>query len=146
MAVTFSYHNVSRMRIPPAFRARARRLLSRVEKLTGKRWGEVGLIFVSGLFMRRLNATYRHYDRVTDVLSFTYQARSPVVGEIFICVEQAARQARTARHSLGAELEFLFVHGLLHLLGHDHLRAGERSIMRALEYQALGLRSILKLV
>lgn len=105
--------------------------------------GDVAIALVPDRMMRRLNRVHRGIDRVTDVLSFPAQpatgptgatgpARSTgaepaapetprkYLGDIAIAVGVAARQARDAGHSLGAELRILALHGLLHLLGYDH--------------------------
>ncbi len=88
--------------------------------------------------VRALNRDYRESDRATDVLSFGFAdpeslldpARAVFLGEIYVSVETARRQARAARRPLRRELAHLLVHGLLHLVGHDHARRGERLRMR----------------
>lgn len=86
----------------------------------------VTLVFVGDVRMRHLNATYRGYDKVTDVLSFADgddyapAGETPDLGDIIICVPQARRQARRYGHGLKAELTRLIVHGLVHLSGYDH--------------------------
>ena len=92
--------------------------------------------------MRRLNRTYAGNDFVTDVLSFAALEEprrfrlsgvtDTELGDIAICLPQAARQARTAGHSLAVEVDVLLTHGLLHLLGFDHdTPARERAMQRA---------------
>lgn len=76
--------------------------------------------------LHQLNRDYRQVDAPTDVLSFPLDGASPgqtnpYLGDIAISVPYAARQAQTEGHSLLAELQLLTVHGVLHLLGHDHL-------------------------
>jgi probable rRNA maturation factor len=90
--------------------------------------------------MRSLNRRYRGMDRATDVLSFSLRegpfsrVQPDVLGDIVIAVPTAARQAAQAGHALGREIEFLLVHGLLHLLGHDHEQgSGKARVMRRLE-------------
>src|SRR3989338_3471393 len=63
--------------------------------------------------MKKINFRYRHKNKPTDVLSFGE------VNEIVICLPQALKQSKTAKHFLERELTFLFVHGLLHLLGYE---------------------------
>jgi probable rRNA maturation factor len=83
--------------------------------------------------MRSLNKRYRGRDETTDVLSFALrEGRFPGIqpdclGDIVISVPRAERQAREAGHSLGSEIDFLLVHGLLHLLGYDHVRGGKEA-------------------
>lgn len=81
--------------------------------------GEVTIALISDPAMRRLNRDYRGKDYPTDVLSFP--AEEPgCLGDIAIARGVAARQARALGHSVETELKVLTLHGLLHLLGHDH--------------------------
>lgn len=86
--------------------------------------GDVVLALVSDGRMRALNRAYRGMDYATDVLSFPANHDGPgpsgFLGDIVIASGVAARQARTAGHSLQTELRVLALHGLLHLLGFDH--------------------------
>ena len=77
--------------------------------------------------MRALNAEHRELDEVTDVLAFPMDGVDELppglerqLGDVVICFEQAERQAGEAGVELRAEVRTLVVHGLLHLLGHDH--------------------------
>lgn len=104
---------------------------------------DVRIIFAGDELVRQLNARYRKFDRTTDVLSFNVPGVPGVVpeaGEIYLSVPQARRQARRYRHPLVAELERLVVHGVLHLLGHDHKKRVEAERMRARERHYLGGR------
>ena len=82
--------------------------------------------------IRRLNFSFRHRDKATDVLSFQEEPRprggpnfeNNYLGDIIISVETAQRQAFDRNHSLETELRLLIIHGLLHLLGYDHERDG----------------------
>jgi len=96
--------------------------------------------------MGELNAAHRGKAGPTDVLSFSLvegahaEHRGALLGDVVIDVEQAARQARRARRTLDDELAKLLIHGVLHLVGHDHeaddearrMRAEERRLWRAL--------------
>jgi probable rRNA maturation factor len=92
--------------------------------------GEVSVAFVSDARIRALNQRYRRKDAPTDVLSFP-SGETPFLGDIVIATGVARRQAREAGHSVGVEARILALHGLLHLLGHDHETDGGR--MRRLE-------------
>ena len=94
--------------------------------------------------IRTLNRNYRKLDRATDVLSFHQQelageadpaSDGVFLGDIVISVETALR--RSGKGRLPGELARLAIHGLCHLFGHDHHRAGEAKIMRALEQRLL---------
>lgn len=89
----------------------------------------VAVIFTGDDELMRLNSTYRQQSAVTDVLSFRYKEGADglehdaipcdLLGEIYISVPQARRQAKQAGHSIDEELVFLAVHGALHLCGLD---------------------------
>jgi probable rRNA maturation factor len=87
---------------------------------------EITLALVGDAEIRRLNRSFRKKDKATDVLSFPLRERASdgkfYLGDIVISVPTAARQARAAGHPLERELEFLAIHGFLHLLGYDHER------------------------
>ncbi len=101
---------------------------------------EVSLVLAGDGRLRELNRTWRGVDRPTDVLSFPGGEILPdgvhFLGEIVISVDRAAEQARDLGHSLERELEELTLHGLLHLLGHDHETDGGE--MDALELDLRG--------
>lgn len=91
-----------------------------------------------------LNLRFRKVDRPTDVLSFAYEEEEKevknaprILGEIFICVEKAKEQALLYQHSFMREISFLFVHGLLHLLGYDHQNKEEEKVMFDLQDKIL---------
>lgn len=128
-----------RWRIP------SRRALSMVARRTmriaGQRRveGSLSVAFIGDAELRRLNRLTRGIDRVTDVLSFAYRRTSTELhGEIVIALPTARRQAVTIGHDLREELLFLFVHGLLHIIGYDHERsAREERRMFALQRRIL---------
>jgi probable rRNA maturation factor len=87
-------------------------------------------VLVSGdQTIRSLNARFRGIDAPTDVLSFPAGDADGYLGDIAISVETARRQAEAGGHTLTEEVELLVVHGVLHLLGHDHARPEEKSAM-----------------
>ncbi len=109
--------------------------LSRVAPARAR--GELTVALVGDATIRRLNREYAGTDRATDVLSFPAGAGAPgkggarPLGDIAIATGVARRQARAAGHSYSHELRVLALHGLLHLLGHDH--HGDRGAMARLE-------------
>lgn len=86
--------------------------------------------------MRALNRTWRGKDAVTDVLSFALD-QGPFKGEIVLCYQQAARQAKETGHPVRDELSVLVVHGVLHLWGYDHERPADARRMFPLQEQIL---------
>lgn len=110
---------------------------------------EIDVSLVDDETIHQINRDYRKADRVTDVISFAFNDdKDPqdqikdektlrMLGEILICFPQAERQAKTIGNSLERELGFLFVHGLLHLLGYDHQTKEEEEIMFPLQEKIL---------
>lgn len=117
-------------------------LLTRVIEMTLQVEGisdykEVSVIFVTTNRIKQINRDYRGKDQVTDVISFALSDDEdtftgidiPVLGDIFICVDQARKQAKEYGHSIEREMGFLVCHGLLHLLGYDHQTKEEETEM-----------------
>jgi len=96
---------------------------------------EFNIIFVDSDTIHEINKSYRNVDRVTDVISFalednkTIELEHRLLGDIYICIEKAEEQAIEYGHSFLRELSFLTIHGLLHLLGYDHMEKEEEEIM-----------------
>ncbi|HTZ53641.1 MAG TPA: rRNA maturation RNase YbeY [Candidatus Acidoferrum sp.] len=106
----------------------------------------ISVTLVDDAAIRALNREHRGKDKPTDVLSFPLEpppqrashARDPgsperLLGDIVISIDTARRQAADYDAPLQRELERLLIHGLLHVLGHDHLEPGERARMEAEE-------------
>ncbi len=102
--------------------------------------GEISLAFVDNEKIRELNKKYRNLDKATDVLSFPMD--NEIWGDIVISVEMALIQAEEYGHSVKRELSFLFVHGILHLLGYEHQSEGKKKEMRQKEERILGSLNI----
>ncbi|MGE3345407.1 MAG: rRNA maturation RNase YbeY [Vicinamibacterales bacterium] len=103
--------------------------------------GVVTIALITNPAMRRLNRDYRGKDYPTDVLSFPAEERG-CLGDIAIAKGVAARQARALGHTVETELKVLALHGLLHLLGHDHeTDAGEMARMEERLRRKAGLPS-----
>jgi probable rRNA maturation factor len=106
---------------------------------------EISIAFVDDGQMKSLNRRFRGKNRTTDVLTFGADPAeadaSRPLGEIVISREQAGRQAKLEHHSVGTEVRYLLVHGILHAFGYDH--ESDRGEMNALELtvrEAVGLR------
>lgn len=117
-----------------------------VLRALGHARSELSLTLTDDAGIAELNQQYRARRGPTDVLSFSLfegdhaDHRGGLLGDVVIGVEAAARQARAAHRGLDRELAHLLIHGVLHLLGHDHeaddearrMRAEERRLRRAL--------------
>lgn len=109
----------------------------------------ISVTLVDNDYIHEINRQYRHIDRPTDVISFAFLDDNPerdtlfhskqmvVLGEIYISIDKAKEQAQAYGHSLERELSFLFVHGLLHLLGYDHMNEDDEKKMFALQEEIL---------
>lgn len=110
---------------------------------------EVDITIVDDEEIHTLNRDYRNVDRPTDVLSFALdegEEEEPMLldgpeehllGDIIISAETAQRQGEEFGHGLEREIVYLAVHGLLHLLGYDHMTDEDKKVMRAKEEEAL---------
>ena len=110
---------------------------------------EVDVSLVDADTIHQINRDYRNVDRVTDVISFAFNDDKSeegvildpeiphMLGEIFICVPRALSQAKEIGNSSQREMCFLFCHGLLHLLGYDHMKEEDAKIMFPLQDKIL---------
>jgi len=110
----------------------------------GLRGRELSVSLVTDARIRAINREFRKKDKATDVLSFPAGA-SPAVrgmpqplGDVVLSLDTAERVARGLRKPVESELCRYLAHGILHLLGHDHVRPAEARRMRALENRLLG--------
>ncbi len=102
---------------------------------------EVSVVFVSPEKIKEINKQYRNIDKITDVISFALfdetaendiildESNITTLGDIFICFDKMKVQALEYQHSELREMAFLACHGLLHLLGYDHMFLSDEKIM-----------------
>jgi probable rRNA maturation factor len=95
---------------------------------------DLTIVLTDDAQLHELNLEYLGVDAPTDVLSFPASESDPetglpYLGDILISIPRAAQQAQAAGHSVEAEVQLLVVHGTLHLLGHDHAEAEEKTRM-----------------
>lgn len=142
-----------------------KRLMKRVEAAVYKRLGQrdifvVDMTVTDEATIQELNKSARGVDAVTDVLSFPYlsdlklpvtrdifpdeafDGRSVMLGSIMICRARAEEQAESYGHSYRRELGFLTCHGLLHLLGFDHVKEEDEKIMFPLQKEIMALAKL----
>lgn len=118
---------------------------------------KVNLSFVDEKTIRRLNKDTRNIDKVTDVLTYPYIELKPkeklklsdykleidpddnrlLIGDIYICTKRAEEQSKEYGHSLNREMCFLFCHGLLHILGYDHIEKEDEEVMTKFQNEIL---------
>lgn len=128
--------------------------------LTGE--GVVEVDFVSKEEIRNLNRDTRSVDKTTDVLSYPSldkiealtaenypydydeERKAVNIGNIVICEDVAREQAAEYGHSEEREVCYLFTHGLMHLLGYDHIEENDKAVMRAKEETVLSALGIVR--
>ncbi len=110
---------------------------------------EVSISIVDNEEIRKINQQFRGMDKATDVLSFPLltfaegeipdcnEKEEVLLGDIIISLERAREQAEEYGHSLKREVAFLTAHSMLHLLGYDHMEAGEEKEMFAKQKEIL---------
>ena len=96
----------------------------------------LNIIIVDNSYIHKINKEYRGVDRETDVISFALEdddtfVKIPirVLGDIYISIDKVKSQALEYGHSEKRELSFLTVHGILHLLGYDHMNINDEKVM-----------------
>jgi probable rRNA maturation factor len=106
--------------------------------------GDLNIILVSDSFMRRLNQKFTRRKGTTDVLSFSFKedknikVKKGLLGEVYISVNRARRQARDYQATFDQELKKLVAHGVLHLLGYEHKTKKDLEKMRKKEEEYIG--------
>lgn len=117
-----------------------RKMAERMLEFLGVSDSELSILLCDDKRIRKLNREHRDKDKPTDVLSFPQaEFRQPekparghslqLLGDVVISLETAQRQADGRRRPLENEVRFLLAHGILHLLGHDHMTADEKNVM-----------------
>lgn len=116
----------------------------------------ISLSLITNEEIHVMNREYRQIDRPTDVISFAYldgvadrnalyqSGQVVILGDIYISTLKANEQAEEYGHSLNRELSFLYVHGLLHLLGYDHIKKEDEEIMFDLQNKILEKEGIIR--
>jgi probable rRNA maturation factor len=114
-----------------------------VAAASGIAWAEASLMLTDDTMMRDLNRTYRSQDKPTNVLAFPgldtmdVPGTPVMLGDVVVAYETAAAEAAHSRTALADHLSHLIVHGILHLLGHDHESDADAERMEGLESLAL---------
>lgn len=113
---------------------------------------ELSCILVDDSKIHEINKEYRKIDRATDVISFALEDNDQFyvpgmprsIGDIFISIDHAKEQAEEYGHGLKREMCFLFTHGLLHLLGFDHMEKDDEIKMVAMQKSILDALNIVR--
>jgi probable rRNA maturation factor len=108
---------------------------------------DLSIVVGNDALIHDLNRQYRGVDATTDVLSFPAGEIDPdtsdlYLGDVIISLPQAQRQAWSEKHPVQDELQLLVAHGVLHLLGYDHLNAADKKQMQSLQAKVLKVLDI----
>ncbi|HSB67093.1 MAG TPA: rRNA maturation RNase YbeY [Anaerolineales bacterium] len=114
---------------------------------------DVSIVVGNDKLLHELNLQYRGVDASTDVLSFVSGEIDPdssdlYLGDVIISLPQAQQQAASEKHPLEDEMQLLVVHGVLHLLGYDHIKTSDKKQMQAIQdtvIKALALDIVMRL-
>lgn len=111
-----------------------KKVAKKVLKAEKKEDSVLSIIFVKSTEMRKLNLEYRKKNQPTDVLSFPESSDGEnYLGEILICIPEVRKNARIYNQEFEEELKRVLIHGILHLLGYDHERKGDKMIIKKQE-------------
>lgn len=99
---------------------------------------EITIRIVSPQEIQHLNKTFRHKNKPTNVLSFSYDKNSEEMGDIVICRDAIEQEAKEQKIALPAHWAHIVIHGFLHLLGYDHQDEKSATIMEQKEIKILG--------
>jgi probable rRNA maturation factor len=98
-----------------------------------KKLGEIDIVITSDNEILEINQKYLQHNYLTDIITFDYNTKSNVNGDLFISCETVKRNAISYRQNFKKELLRVIIHGVLHLLGYDDKSEKERTYMRSLE-------------
>ena len=141
------FTNLARYKIEKIFFEKIAHTIQELEKIKGD--FSLGVILVGQARMRNINKRYAGKNKVTDVLSFSFseikketkkelkyigsRSGSQMMGEIFLCPSRIKKQSRRLKRNFLEELTSVFIHGMMHLLGYDHIKNYEAEKMKKRE-------------
>lgn len=102
--------------------------------------GQIDIVLVNDTHIRKLHKKWFGTGTATDVITFPIEPEPPILGEVYISVDTARKQANDYGVSLTNELCRLAVHGTLHLAGYDDATETDRHSMHVLENRYIGVR------
>jgi rRNA maturation RNase YbeY len=137
-------HVHNRQRAVPIHTTAVKKRVLQMMRYLGCAERELSVVFGSDRLLQELNSTYRQKDRPTNVLAFpqsptyTGEPATLILGDVIVSLPTAAREAQDLQQALEERVVYLLLHGLLHLLGHDHEGSvAQRRRMETLERQVL---------
>jgi len=98
-------------------------------QLKGLSKGQIDITFVDSETILKINNDHLKHDYVTDIITFNLGTTSVPIGDIYICPDQAAENAKDFSYTFDDEIRLLIIHGILHLLGFTDYTDDERAVM-----------------
>ena len=124
--------------------SRIRKVVSAIVQDAGYQDAEISLAVIDDPSMHKLNRDHLQHDYPTDVLSFVFASEDVLEGEVIVSIDTAIRVAEEYQWPTESELLLYFIHGTLHLIGHDDHETDQRVAMREKEthyLQSLGIQA-----
>jgi probable rRNA maturation factor len=119
-------------------RGKVKRLIREILKKENKKLGVIELIFLKDKEILKINREFLKHDYFTDVITFDYNRKSEISGDVCIGVDSVSRNAFRYKTNFSEELIRVIIHGVLHLIGFTDKDPAEKSIMRKREDLYLG--------
>ena len=133
-------YNAEGIKMPQIKRRETSAWIKAVAAMHGRKVGEVGYLFVGDEKILEVNREYLNHDFYTDVITFDYDERDRINGDIVISLDTVRSNAELFGKEYDEELHRVIIHGILHLCGINDKGPGEREQMEAAENEALALR------
>ncbi len=128
-----------------SFRLKNKKLISdwikQVILLEKRKLRSVSFVFCNDEYLLKLNQTYLKHQTLTDIITFDYNEKDNISGDIFISIERVKYNAKIFSNSFIDELHRVMIHGIIHLLGYNDNKSSEKLAMRAKEDICLSILS-----
>ena len=136
-------YNAEGVKLPKIGKRDTTRWIKAVAATHNRKVGEIGYMFVDDEKILEINREYLGHDYYTDIITFDYDERDVLNGDIVISVDTVRSNAEQFGKSFDDELHRVIIHGILHLCGINDKGPGERELMEAAEDRALTLLKLL---
>ena len=117
---------------------KARKIVREIIKKEKKTSGDLSFVITNDERLKEINVEFLEHDYYTDVITFNYNEKDVINGEIYISLERVKENALNYNVSLETELFRVLIHGVLHLVGYDDTNSEKKSEMRRMEDLWLG--------